>query len=124
LLEAVLSESEKGGVGSLKSLEALSRGMLLTVNAENQYSDNPPTLEVQFYSNRTLRELRAEFAKMLGVAPELIELFVKNYGGREDLPDLSRTITDGIKLESLAVCKREVEEVEQVELLDGDMLVP
>lgn len=68
LIKILLNESEKRGIGSLKSLSGLVKGDLMTINVTNELtagSDVPKKFELKIYSNKTLMELRMEISKKI-----------------------------------------------------------
>jgi hypothetical protein len=67
LIKELLNESEKNGIGSLKSLAGLSRGDLLTLTIANEISSEPKTIELKIYSSKTFHELKQEIAKLLSI---------------------------------------------------------
>ena len=66
LIRTILDQSEKKGIGTLKSHSALVKGELMNfyiINDLSSSSDVPKKLEVRLYSNATIFELRVEIAK-------------------------------------------------------------
>ena len=68
LIRSVLDQSEKKGIGNLKSHSALVKGELMNFNIINDFSsssDIPKKIEIRVYSNATIFELRIEIAKQI-----------------------------------------------------------
>lgn len=61
MIRSILDESEKKGIGKLKSHSALTRGELMNINVINELTsgiDVPKKIELKLYSNTTVHELR------------------------------------------------------------------
>lgn len=74
LIKVLLNESEKKGIGSLKSLGRLSRGELLTLKIKKELFED---FELKIHSNKTLYELKQVLAKHIKLMPETITISKK-----------------------------------------------
>lgn len=78
MLKSFLSESERNGIGALRSHSALDKGQFITKlilqNLVSQQSNMPRLLELNTHSNMTLWDLRALAAKHFKISARRIEL--------------------------------------------------
>ena len=124
LLTKMLDESEKAGVGDLKSHSGLIKGELLTFIMTNDVSwglEIPKKIEMRMHSNMTIFELRGQAAHYFKVTWDQIKLTrsqqreIKDSDNGKTLSDLR--IRNG---ENLTASKRYTRPIEQANLVDSD----
>ena len=77
LIRSILDESERKGIGNLRSHSALAKGELLSLNVINEITngtDVPKKIELKVYSNITVYDLRVEVAKLAKVTWDQVKL--------------------------------------------------
>ena len=124
LISKILDESEKKGVGSLKSHSALIKGELLTFSVANEVSwgsEVPRKIDLRLHSNITIYELRIKVSKHFKVTWDEVKLVrsqqkeIKDNENGRTLGDLR--IRNG---EELTASKRPTNSTPQVELVDSN----
>ena len=79
LIRSILDQSERKGIGNLKSHSALVKGELMNFNIINDLSsssDVPKKLEIRLYSNATIYELRVEIAKQIKETWDQVKFYI------------------------------------------------
>ena len=125
LIKSIMDESEKKGVGSLKSHSALVKGELLTFTVTNDITsggDVPKKIELRVYSNITVFDLRVEIAKQAKTSWDQVKLL--RYMSQKEIKDNENGKTIGdlrIKNgENLTATRRPTPPIPQASLLLSD----
>ena len=127
LIKSLMDESEKKGVGNLKSHSSLVKGELLSFSVTNDITSGstvPKKVELRVYSNITVYELRVEIAKQIQASWDQVKLLryqtkeIKDNENGKTLGDIR--IRNG---ETLTAAKRPTPPIPQANLLmpDGSM---
>ena len=128
LIRSMMDESEKKGIGNLKSHSGLVKGELLgfTVNNDLTYgSDVPKKVEIKLHSNTTVYELRVEVGKQLKVTWDQVKL-MRNAASKEIKDNENGKTLGDIRIrngEVVTASKRPTPPVKQENLIlaDGSM---
>jgi len=125
LIRSLMDETEKKGVGNLKSHSGLVKGELLTFNVTNDItsgSDVPKKVELRMHSNTTVYELRVEVGRHFKVTWDQVKLSRGLTSKEIKDNDNGKTIGD-IRIrngESLTASKRPTPPIPQVPLIMPD----
>lgn len=124
LICKILDESEKKGVGSLKSHSGLVKGELITFFVTNEVTwgtDVPRKLEIRMHSNVTVYELRVQISEHFKVTWDQIKLSRSNQKEIKDNEN-GKTLGD-IRIrnsEELTANKRHTKPLPQADLTDSE----
>ena len=125
LISSVMDESEKLGIGNLKSHSGLVKGELISLTIINDVSggaDVPKKAEIRMHSNTTIFGLRVEIAKQFKATWDQVKLVRRPDSKEIKDNENGRTIRE-IRLkngEVLTASKRPTPPIPQVNLIQGD----
>ena len=124
LIKSLMDESEKKGVGNLKSHSALVKGELLSFSVTNDITsggDVPKKVDLRVFSNITVYELRGEIAKLIKTSWDQVKLV---RSGNKEIKDNENGKTLGdIRIrngETLTASRRPTPPIPQANLLMPD----
>ncbi|CAD8119650.1 unnamed protein product [Paramecium sonneborni] len=121
VLEDFIDQSEINGVGNLKSLNALSQGEELQIQIQYENSQQK-RFTIKINDNQTIVELRFAISKVIKQQWDAVGL--NSLKGEIKFTENGKMIKD-LRLkkgEILMVFKKQVKEVKEMQLLDGDNL--
>ena len=125
LIRSLLDESEKHGIGNLKSHTGLVKGELLSFSVANEItsgSDVPKKVDLKLYSNTTVYELRLEISKQIKVTWDQIKLLRSNAQKEIKDNENGKTIGD-IRIrngESITASRRPTPSIPQTPLVNSE----
>ena len=125
LISSIMDESEKHGVGSLKSHSGLVKGELISFTVSNDIStgsDVPKKSEIRLHSNTTVFELRMEVAKQFKATWDQVKLMRRTDPKEIKDNDNGRTLRE-IRIrngELITASKRSTPPIPQAQLLQAD----
>ncbi|CAD8179644.1 unnamed protein product [Paramecium octaurelia] len=121
VLEDFIDQSEVNGVGNLKSLNALSQGEELLIQIQYDNSQQR-RFTIQINDNQTIVELRLAISKVIKIQWDAIGL--NSLKGEIKFTENGKMIKD-LRLkkdEIIIVFKKQIKEVPEAQLLEGDNL--
>ncbi|CAD8116913.1 unnamed protein product [Paramecium sonneborni] len=121
VLEGFIDQSEINGVGNLKSLNALSQGEELQIQVSHEHG-NQKKFTIRINDNQTIIELRQAISKVIKQQWDSIGL--NSLKGEIKFTENGKMIKD-LRLkkgEIIMVFRKQVKDIHEVNLLDGDEL--
>ncbi|CAD8084108.1 unnamed protein product [Paramecium sonneborni] len=121
VLEGFIDQSEINGVGNLKSLNALSQGEELQIQVSHEHG-NQKKFTIKIYDNQTIIELRLAISKVIKQQWDSIGL--NSLKGEIKFTENGKMIKD-LRLkkgEIIMVFRKQVKDIHEVNLLDGEDL--